>query len=106
MSVSKKWIYLNHIYGWGVPTLVMIITVVNVMMHGVKTEEEVINLREYNLSKYIPITILWLINWILLGMVLYYAVQYPTERMNRRVIQYRFVFFERFIHFFLQIFIK
>lgn len=91
MSVSKKWIYLNHIYGWGVPSLVIIITLVNVIMDGARSEEEVTNLSSYEFSKYIPIAILWLINCVLLGMVLYYAINCPSEQMNRRFIQYRCV---------------
>lgn len=91
MSVSKKWMYLNHIYGWGVPSMVLLITLVNILMDEARTEEEIINLRSYEFSKFIPITILWLINCVLLGMVLYYAIKCPSERMNRRVIQYRFV---------------
>lgn len=92
MSISKKWIYLNHIYGWGVPTLVIIITLVNVLMHDdIRSEEDVKSSSSYEFSKYIPIAILWLINCVLLGMVIYYAVKCPSERMNRRVIQYRCV---------------
>lgn len=87
MSVSKNWIYLNHIYAWGVPSFVLLIIVINVLLHGI--EEEIGHLRSYELTKYVSISILWLINCILLGMVLYYAITCPLDRMNRRVIQYR-----------------
>lgn len=79
---------MNHIYGWGVPSLALLVIVVKSLLHGM-TEEFVNNLKSAELIKYGSIAILWLINCVLLGMVLYYAINCPLERTNRRVIQYR-----------------
>ncbi|XP_063703657.1 G-protein coupled receptor Mth2-like [Culicoides brevitarsis] len=87
MSVSRNWIYLNHIYAWGIPSLVLFGIVISVLTHGMELEIEV--LESYDYWKYVPIAILWAINCVLLALVIYFAIRCPSEWMNRRVIQYR-----------------
>lgn len=84
-AVSRNWIYGNQIYGWGVPTIVLMVTAIM----NLKQEHFGHN-AVYDTIKYYSIAILWIINCVLLVVIIYLAIRSPSSMPNRNVLKYRY----------------